>query len=299
MKCEACLGMMDRLIEGELDDRLARDATAHIAMCGRCSQRYASLQYEQELFRKYLLEVEPAPALWANLRLELEKEKVIRGPQAEFWLQRWLATSFRRLNATPQMATALLFMTIAIAIGIMAWRTNIDASKHQIQNAGSGVQPTSEGNRAGTTPDADKTDRRGSVDNNERRIVPASAKSGDRHEIRISTLGGTGRRMIERSRTVPTLDQVARSAEEKYLSAIEILSRDIKRRRAFISPALLSQLERAVTEVDRNIASTRRVARQQPRDPFAVEYMASAYEKKVELLRDVISRRPLHSLSED
>ena len=84
MKCEACLGMMDELIEGELDGSLARQATAHMAMCGPCSQVYANLGYEQELFRKYLLEVEPTPALWATLRLELEKEKVIRASQAQF-----------------------------------------------------------------------------------------------------------------------------------------------------------------------------------------------------------------------
>jgi hypothetical protein len=95
--------------------------------------------------------------------------------------------------------------------------------------------------------------------------------------------------MIERSPAVPTVDQVARGAEQQYLSAIDILSRDIKRRRAFISPVLLSQLETALTDVDRNIAATRRAAREQPRDPVAVQYLVLAYEKKVELLREVTS----------
>jgi hypothetical protein len=80
---------------------------------------------------------------------------------------------------------------------------------------------------------------------------------------------------------------VARKAEQQYLSAIDILSRDIKRRQATISPGLLSQLETALAEADRNIAATRRVAREQPRDPFALQYLALAYEKKVELLREV------------
>ena len=95
--------------------------------------------------------------------------------------------------------------------------------------------------------------------------------------------------MIERSLAVPTVDQVARRAEQEYLSAIEILSRDIKRRRTGISPALLSHLETALAEVDRNIAATRRVALEQPRDPVAVQYLASAYEDKVALLREVTS----------
>jgi hypothetical protein len=83
------------------------------------------------------------------------------------------------------------------------------------------------------------------------------------------------------------VDLVARRAEQQYLSAIEILSRDIKSRRTIISPALRSQLETALADVDRNIAATRRVAREQPRDPVAVQYLALAYEKKIELLREV------------
>jgi len=164
------------------------------------------------------------------------------------------------------------------------WRTTIDVSKHQAQNPQVAVQPSSEVNRAGTDRNSDKTD------DDHRRILPSSPKSGNRRRgIQVSAAGSASRRMIERSTAAPALDQVVRRAEQQYLSAIEILSRDIKRRRAVISPALLTQLERAVSEVDRNIAATQKVAREQPRDPVAVQYLALAYEKKIELLREVTS----------
>lgn len=292
MKCDACLGMMDDLIEGELDDSLAREVTAHIAMCGPCSQLYANLRYEQELYGKYLLDVEPTPALWANLRSEMEKEKIIRAAQPQLRLQRWLAIAFGRLRVTPQLATALVLITIGLAIGIMVWRTTIDTSMRQAQNPGVvGVQPLPDVNREGTHRDSDDTDRRSSTNDNDRTIRPSSTRSGNRRRgIQVSAAGSASRHMIERSPAVPTVDQVARRAEQEYLSAIKILSRDIKRRRAVISPALLSRLETALAEVDRNIAATRRVAREQPRDPVAVQYLASAYENKVDLLREVISR---------
>lgn len=291
MKCEACSEMMDELIEGELDSSLAREVTAHIAMCGSCSQLYANLRYEQELYGKYLLDVEPTPALWANLRLELEKKKVIRAWQPQLRLQRWLTIALGGLHVTPQLATALVLITIGLAIGIMMWRTTIDTSRHQAQNPGVvGVQPSSEVKREGTHRDSDNTDRRSSTNDNDGKIRPSSPESGERgNGIQVSAAGRAGRRKIGRSPAVPTVDQVARRAEQQYLSAIKILSRDIKRRRALISPALLSQLETALAEVDRTIAATRRVAREQPRDPVAVQYMASAYEKKVELLREVTS----------
>jgi hypothetical protein len=291
MKCEACLGMIDELIEGELDCSLAREATAHMAICGPCSQLYANLRYEQELFRKYLLEVEPAPALWANLRLELEKAKVIRASQPPFRLQRRLAIALGGLNVTPQIATALVLITIGLAIGIMVWITTTDTSRHQVQNPEVGMQPSSEVNREGTHRDSDTTDGQRAANDNERTTQPSATESGQKGSvIHVSAAGRAGKRAIERSAAVSTLDRVARRAEQQYLSAIEILSRDINRRRAFLSPALLSQLETALTEVDRNIAATRRVAREQPRDPFAVQYLAQAYEKKVELLREVTSR---------
>jgi hypothetical protein len=287
MKCEACLGMMDELIEGELDGSLAREATAHMAMCAPCSQLYANLRHEQELFRKYLLEVEPAPALWANLRLELEKEKAIRA-QPQFRLQRWLAIAFEGMKVTPQMATALVFITIGLVIGMMVWRTTSDTSKHRAENPVVGVQPSSEVDRQATHRDPDITDRERAANDSQKKIQPFSTEGGKKgNGIHVSTAGGRGRRMIERSRAVPTVDQVARGAEQEYLSAIEILSRDIQRRRAVISPAVLSHLETALAEADRNIAATRRVAREQPRDPVAVQYLASAYENKVDLLREV------------
>jgi len=290
MNCEVCLGMMDELIEGGLDGSLGRDATAHMAMCEPCSQLYANLRSEQELFRKYLLEVEPTPALWANLRFELVKEKVIRASQPQFRLQRWLAIAFGDLNVTPQMATALVLVTIGLAIGIIVWRTTIDTSNHQAQSLAMNGQPSSAVNREGTHGDSDITDRQRAANDNERKTQPSSAESGEKGSgIHISAAARAGRRRFGKSSVVPTIDQVALRVERQYLSAIEILSRDIKRRRAMISPALLSHLETALAEVDRNIAATRRVARDQPRDPVAVQYLASAYENKVDLLREVTS----------
>ena len=291
MKCEACLGMMDDLIEGELNDSLAREVTAHIAMCGPCSQLYANLRYEQELYGKYLLDVEPTPALWANLRLEMEKEKTTRASQPQLRLRHWLAIALGGFRVTPQLATALVLITIGLAIGITVWRTTIDTSMPDAQNPGVvAVQPSPEVNREGTHRDPDHTDRRSSTNDNDSAIRPSSRESAEKgSRIHASPARRDGRGKFGRSSVVPTVDQVALRAEQQYLSAIEILSRDIKRRRATISPALLSQLEAALTEVDRNIAATRRVAREQRRDPFAAQYLALAYEKKVDLLREVTS----------
>jgi hypothetical protein len=78
-----------------------------------------------------------------------------------------------------------------------------------------------------------------------------------------------------------------REAEQKYLSAIALLSRDFKHQRSHVDPQVLAQFEQALGAIDRTIASTRRVVQQHPSDPVAVQYMLAAYAKKVEVLEEM------------
>jgi putative zinc finger protein len=285
MRCNECLPLLDQFVEGEFDDETAESLSAHVAACSACASAYETLRREQEIYASYLLDVQPPAALWDRFQLQLQRDKAITPSQPQFRLQRWLAISLEALPVRPQLAAALVLITIGLAIGIIVWRTTIDASRQRAQNAGNGVQALSNVSGSSTPGDSDNTDRRGSVTDNAGAILPSLLKGRDR-KIQVSAARRAGRTM-ERSPGVPTVDQVARRTEQQYLSAIEILSRDIKRRRPGISRGLRSQLETALVDVDRNIAATRRVAREQPRDPFAVQYLALAYEKKIELLREV------------
>jgi hypothetical protein len=289
MKCEACFEIMDELIEGELDDSLGRDAIAHMAMCGSCSQLYANLRDEQEVLRKYLLEVEPAPTLWENLRVELERERVINDPQAKDRSQRWFPIVLGGLNVRPQIAVALVLITIGLGIGIMVWRTSTGTFTDQARDSGvpgGVVRSLPDVNPKTPEQDPDAAEKRAANDN-ERKIRPFLTNNNERASVLQLGAGRASRRKVGSAPVVATVDQVALSAERQYLSAIEILSRDIRRRRAVIPPALLSHLEAALAEADRNIAATRKAAGKQPRDPVAVQYVASAYENKVDLLREV------------
>ena len=286
MSCDECLSLLDRYVENEVHDQAATSVTAHIASCRECADAHETLRREQELYASYLVDVEPSPDLWTNLQSELNT-KVISVPQTQSRLQRWLAMAFGGPHVTPQFVTAFVLMVIGLAIGLMLWRTTSDAPRHQAHNPGPGVQPPSNVNREGTPSDSNNTDRTVSATDNDEKTPPASPK---RREIRDTQVGRASRRVIERTPAAPTAAQVARSAEQQYLAAIEILSRDFERRRANMSPELLPPLETALAEVDRNIAATRKAAREQPGDPVAVQYLAIAYEKKVELLREVTSR---------
>lgn len=283
MRCDECLPMLDQYVEGEFDKETAKSVAAHLMTCSACAGARGVLLREQEIYASYLFDVEPPEALWARLRLELDKEKAISTSQPHLRLQRWLAIALGGLQVTPQLATALVLVTIGLAIGIMVGRRTVDRSRYQTQNPRVvGVPPSPEVNHAGTQRDSDDTNGRSSANGNDGKIRPAATG-------RFSAVAATGRNRVGKSARVRTVDQAALSAERQYLSAIQILSRDIRRRRAVISPELLSQLDMALAGIDRTIAATRKIARAQPRDPVAVQYLALAYEKKVDLLREVSS----------
>ena len=87
----------------------------------------------------------------------------------------------------------------------------------------------------------------------------------------------------------PTAQELVREAEQKYLAAITILSRDLKNRGSALDPHLRAQFESALVAIDRTIAETRQAVHQRPSDPQVVQYMLTAYAKKVEVLQEMAS----------
>ena len=82
-------------------------------------------------------------------------------------------------------------------------------------------------------------------------------------------------------------DRLVREAEQKYVAAIRLLTHDVSRRRSRLTPDERARFEQTLAAVDHAIADTRRAARERPRDPVAVQYMLTAYAKKVEVLSEM------------
>jgi hypothetical protein len=84
-------------------------------------------------------------------------------------------------------------------------------------------------------------------------------------------------------------DSLVREAEQRYVAAIRILERDVQTRRQRIDPETRARFDETLASIDRTIAETRKSARQHGNDPVAVQYMLSAYAKKVEVMREMAS----------
>jgi hypothetical protein len=85
-----------------------------------------------------------------------------------------------------------------------------------------------------------------------------------------------------------TPDRLVREAEQKYLAAIAMLSRNVERRRSYLDAATLARLDHALASIDRTIADTRKAVRRHPDDPLAAQYMLTAYAKKIDVLREMV-----------
>jgi hypothetical protein len=83
--------------------------------------------------------------------------------------------------------------------------------------------------------------------------------------------------------------QLIKEAEEKYLAAITILSKDAQKNYGQMSPELKASFDKSLRVIDENIAQTRRAIRQHPQDPVIAQYMLASYAKKVEVLQEIVT----------
>jgi len=84
-----------------------------------------------------------------------------------------------------------------------------------------------------------------------------------------------------------TAEQAVREAEQKYVAAIAILSRDVNKHRSELDPAIAAKFEATLASIDFTIRETKRAVREHPGDPVAAQYMLAAYSEKLDVLREM------------
>ena len=108
MKCEVCLELLEEYLDGELAAEDHEQIDAHLVTCTECSESFAALTAEQELFARYDREVEVPPFLWTRVAAHTitESNVTTRG---------WLATLFRK----PSLASAIAVSLIMGLLGVV------------------------------------------------------------------------------------------------------------------------------------------------------------------------------------
>jgi anti-sigma factor RsiW len=317
MKCEGCAAnALEEFLDGELDARRAAETEAHLAACRACAQVYDELLDEQAMYAGYERDLDATPqALWSGVAARIAAGQAHAQPVAEKSLFRRMRAWFAAALVVPRFSPALTAAMMLVAIGataVVMRYVNSQAAAPRDLVVGSQPpvaatplnvvrQPTPEAAPTSTATTAPAARQNGEpsgglVDNqrDERAKIqqPEFARRRDaERKTAVSSndpaqIAADGRNHEINTRQRAT-ERLVREAEAKYLAAIRILSEDVDRQRTRLDPQVAARFDETLATIDRSIAETRRTVFRQRNDPVAVQYMLSAYAKKVEVMREM------------
>lgn len=302
MKCEECLSLVEEYADDELDGQTSDLMIGHLKACAACASAFSALLREQELYLRYECDALPQPAFWDKVfeRATAAHEQKIAYHRV---LSRW-RTSFRAFFgnfSAPRFSPSLMALMLLIAIGVtaitMSYFNTREKSTEQV-----GIS------QSANAPVTLSTHTQAAADNSEVRTIEDKAASAEGSRTQATQLAprsagvAENKYVLTAKRETPaqlartnasgerrmTPESLLREAELKYVAAINLLARDLNRRRSQLDAETAAQFDRTLMAVDRTIADTRRAARKHPDDPVAARYMLTAYAKKVEVLREMI-----------
>jgi hypothetical protein len=102
MKCEVCSELLEEYLDGELAPHDREQVDAHLFACVECSESFAALTAEQELFARYDREIEVPPFLWTRIAAHTNTPK-----------RSWA------LFGKTSLAGAIAVLLIALAAGVV------------------------------------------------------------------------------------------------------------------------------------------------------------------------------------
>ncbi|MFL6209730.1 MAG: anti-sigma factor family protein [Pyrinomonadaceae bacterium] len=303
MKCQEVAAVLADYFDGELDERHSRTVAAHLSACAECAEMYGALQREQDLFMRYERDVEVTPQLWQGVAAriaadKIELQQVAAAPRGTR-LRDWLANTFTVPRFSPALTAALVLVAVALTVGAMTLM-NKRASTTGIATQTPTPAPTTNKNanesptQNNTANEHEQREPQLTADNVGPRPQPSVAptKHEEKREKTLPTNEGLRIQQVGLKQPLtprePTAEDLVRDAEAKYQKAIQILSRDVNKRRPALDAETLARFDDTLKVLDRTIAETRRAALGPGNsDPVAVQYMLTAYEKKVEVMREM------------
>ena len=292
MRCEECQALVEEYFDRELDERTAGAVSIHIENCLSCSAALEQLTLEHRAYQSYGRELDVSPRLWVKVREQLAEKSThqtltLFRPGSPGGQPAWggsrLQIEFRKLLSlrfNVAVSVALVLFAVLATVAVMKYLNKQQSPK---QIASSLETPVVEKQLSAEIEAPHEP-------------VKSNGTDGRRDGFEKSTAGL--RPASVRRRSLPDKvnedepkgpEQLVREAERKYLSAIALLTRDAEQRPSRLDSETRVKLDGALAAIDRTILSTRKAVQRNPNDPLAVQYMLSAYGKKVDVLKEMSS----------
>jgi anti-sigma factor RsiW len=322
MKCEECSApALEEFLDGELDARRAAELSAHLAACRACAARYDELLDEQTMYASYERDLDATPqALWTGVAARIAAEDRLDGreqsPAAVATagaslpgrVRAWFASALVVPRFSPALTAAMMLLAIGATAVVMRY-TNQQQAANAPREIASGStshksatpanvtqqQPTPEATSTATPPNVEpdggtmnvQTDAPGKAqpaESQRKRNAPERKSVVPSNDPAQILAASQNNEIVRRQRAT---ERLVREAESKYLAAIKMLSEDVNLKRTRLDPQVAARFDETLATIDRSIAETRRTVLRQRNDPVAVQYMLSAYAKKVEVMREM------------
>ena len=305
MKCRECEQFLEEYLDGELGARDVGAVETHLASCSACAEAYDALVSEASLYATYERGVEDAaPRLWGGVEARIRAERTGGDVGLLQRVSAWFAPLLTAPRFSPALTAALVLVAIGLTVGVMkltgsreqpqqsTLATNVPQYEpNRVVATSPTSQPAATASPAVVNPSDEPTaspvekspqpENRKSPSNEQRKRANELPGGGARVEQAVSVTPTPGRD----GKTTP--EQLVREAEQRYIAAIQMLERDVKRRRSNLDPQTAARFDETLAAIDRSIGETRRTVQKHGSDPVAVQYMLSAYAKKVEVLREM------------
>ncbi len=286
MRCEECELLLEEYFDRELESQAAEFLEFHVEICGSCRNSLQRLVAEYEAYANCKRDIDVPPTMWPSIQSRLAaRRREYFAESASPW---WVA-AIKRL-AMPKISVWAMVAVVIFAVGLtiaLMRRVNerqpvTEVSKNQIMTEIE-PYPRPERNAARELDNAFRT----TLEAQSAKVRKSeSAKRNKSIGLRQNRGSSVDNPSVSGVRNTVEL---VREAEQKYRTAIVMLSRDVQRQRTRIDPETWTRFASTLSAIDRTIAGTRSVVRNRPDDPVAVQYMLTAYAKKVEVLREMVN----------
>jgi hypothetical protein len=290
MKCEDCRVLLEDYFDRALDPKRAENVRAHLQTCSDCSEEQQQLVREHQLYSRYERDVEVTPALWAAIESRIKSETTGEETRAaslsadRSGLRRGKLFDFL---AAWRLNPALVAIILVVAVGATVFVTQYverrgNGGSSNGQNGGSGSVANNgkpDDKTPGALPQAGETEGG----------TPGAEKDPTDGQPPVSQAADSQPRVARAARTPrkPGAAELIRDAEQKYLGAIALLNRDVKRRANALDPEARTRFEMTLAIIDNTIEETRQAVRKNPGDPIALQYLMASYSRKVDVLREM------------
>lgn len=285
MRCDECQPLVEEYFDGELDQTTGLQLSQHLETCSVCSTLLNGLAAEHDVYGAYKPDVEMSGDLWPRVRAQLATETVARKEGRIEVLRAQLKSAFALPPVSVWAAAALVVVAVGLTVAFMSYfQSQQDHPQVAVSQESSEAAPATPPElpaateAPGSETPTETVDKSGVGSRGKKEAMAAERRNQSRPRVSQAP-------QLNQSKTP---NQLVREAEQKYLAAIAMLSRTAEGKRSRLDAVTLARLEQALASIDRTIVNTRKAARQHPDDPVAVQYMLTAYSKKVDVLREIV-----------